>query len=464
LETYEETRDPQLGRQIVGEKRILEASSDSLDRALADAVEQHYRNANFRVAISGELINRYVGHERSETRPVRDRIGGAAIRGQSHLQSSSRVRLEPATGRWDLGVESQGTVKSSSLADGGQAQFRTKMDTDFSVHKRVVVDATGVLMQPASIDVDTQNRLMGVTTDVDWIPFLGSYARDRARREFRARQARARMEVKSKVASEAVNTVDQETKEAVERIEKQIRGRVTDRLAEFGVKVTPVELTTTHQRVVARMRVASDDQAGSHTPRPRALSDSLASAQIHESALTNAAISLELDGRRFTAVELAEQLQRKFPNAKRHDLNDEQRDTVFQFAKQDAVQFLVEDGKLEVTLAMTSVEVDGRRMRNFVVHAFYVPEVNGLEAELIREGSLGIEGRLSSGERARLHNVFNAVLSPERTIPIVRLDDDSDKRLAGLMITQLVLEDGWFGLAIGPASNARVAERSRSLR
>jgi hypothetical protein len=47
---------------------------------------------------------------------------------------------------------------------------------------------------------------------------------------------------------------------------------------------------------------------------------------------------------------------------------------------------------------------------------------------------------------------------------MVQLDDKSDPRLAGLMITQLVLEDGWMGLAVGPASSARVAERSRSLR
>jgi hypothetical protein len=93
-----------------------------------------------------------------------------------------------------------------------------------------------------------------------------------------------------------------------------------------------------------------------------------------------------------------------------------------------------------------------------------VPVVEGLDAELVRDGSLGIEGRLGSAQRATLHNVFNSVLPPERRLPILRLDEPDDPRLQGLMITQLVLEDGWLGLAIGPASNDRVAERSRSLR
>jgi hypothetical protein len=464
LETYEETRDPQLGRQIVLKKRSLEASGDSLDRALADAVEQHYRNANVRVAISAEMLNRYVGQERSEVRPLRDHINGASIRGQSHMQSSSRVQLDPATGRWDVGVRSQGTIQANAMADGGQAQFRSQTATDFSARKRIVVDSEGVLMQPASIDVDSHSRLMGVTTDADWVPFVRSYARGRAVQEYRARQPRAKMEIESKVAAEAANTLDQETKEAVERVEKQIRDRVTDRLAEYGVKVTPVELTTTHERVVARLRVASDEQAGSHTPRPRALSDSLASAQIHETALTNAAVSLELDGRRYSATELADLFYKKFPQAEERSIDEEHRRAVFQFTKRDAVKFHIENGRLEVTLSLASVELDGRRMRNFVVHAFYVPAVHGLEAELVRDGSLGVEGRLSSSDRARLHNVFNSVLPPERTIPMVRLDDTNDPRLAGLMITQLVMEDGWLGVAVGPAENARVAERSRSLR
>jgi hypothetical protein len=464
LESYERSRDPEIARRIVAEKRSLEASDDSLDRALADSVEQHYRNANVRVAISAEMLNRYVGQERTEVRPLRDRINGASIRGQSHLQSTSRVQLEPAEGAWDLDIESEGTIRSNAMADGGQARFRSQTNAEFSAEKRVVVDSTGVVMQPASIDVDSTNRLAGVTTDLDWVPFVRLYARDRAMREYRIRQSRAKSEVESRVASEAAGTLDRETQEAVARIEKQIRDNVTDRLSAYGVKATPIELRTTDQRVVARLRIASDDQPGSHTPRPRALSDSLASAQIHESALSNAAVSLELDGRKYTATELAELFRNKLPRSGDRKIEEKRRDAIFQFADHDAVKFLIEDGRLEVIVSMACLELDGRKMRNFIVHALYAPKVDGLEAELVRDGSLGIEGRLSSADRARLHNVFNEILPADRPMPLVRFEDKNDKRLTGLMITQLVLEDGWLGVAIGPATTERVAERSRSLR
>lgn len=464
LETYERTRDPQLARQVAQERRALESSDDSLDQALADAVEQHYRNANVRIAITAEMLNRFVASERTEMQSVYDRIAGTPVRGQSHTLSESRVRLEPATGRWQLGIEAEGVVKSNTLADGGQARLRSYGATNFTAQKSVVVDPNGVWLQPTVVGATNHNRLVGVTTDFDWVPLFGSYARNRAMVEYRAKRPRAKAEVEFKVAARASDQVDRETREAVDRVEQDVRQRFTDRLADFGIDLTPVELTTTQERVVARLRVAGDQQLGSHTPRPRALSDSLASVQVHETALTNAAVSLALDGRSYTAPELQTMLREKFPRLALENSLEATRDTVFHFTEQDAVQFRIIDGRLEVMLALASLQQEGRQIRNFVVHAFYAPVVDGLNAELVRDGALGIEGRFSSGDRARLHNVFNSVLAAERRLPIVRLADPVDPRLDGLMITQLVLEDGWVGLAVGPQDSGRVAERSRSLR
>ena len=137
---------------------------------------------------------------------------------------------------------------------------------------------------------------------------------------------------------------------------------------------------------------------------------------------------------------------------------------MFDFAEQDAVQFRIADQQLELVLSMREVNHERNPVRNFRVHAFYAPVLNGLEAEFVRVGALGIEGRIGTGERARMHAVFNKVLTEERKLPIVRLNDPQDQRLAGLMITQLVLEDGWIGLAIGPGSPERTAELTRMLR
>lgn len=464
LEVYEQTREPRLARELANDQHLLASSADSLDRALAEAVEQHYRNANVRLAITAELLNRFVSSEHSEIRPVRDRIAGAPVRGRSHTQAQSHVRLDPAAGRWQMSIEADGVVRSDTIADGGRARLRSHSETEFAASKTIVVDPDGVQLERAVVGADAHNRLVGVTTDFDWLPLVGSYARSRAVGQFRARRQRAVADVEHRVSLQAAEQIDQQTREALTRIEQQVRERITERLAEARIELTPIEMTTTERRIVGRFRVAGRHQLGSHTPRPRAISDSLGSIQIHETALTNAAASLLLEGRRFNGPSLRAHLREKFPRMAHGDTSSERRDVVFHFAAEDAVQFHIDRGRLELTLSLASLEQEGRQLRDITVHAYYVPVVNGLEAELVRDGSLGIEGRFSSADRARLHNVFNSVLPPERRLPILRVENPDDPKLAGLMITQLVLEDGWLGLAVGPAENERVAERSRSLR
>jgi hypothetical protein len=464
LEAYEQSRDPRLARQVVEQQRTLESSRDTLDQSLAEAVEQHYRNANIRVAITAELLNRLVAQRRSEARLVRDRIAGTPVRGQSRTQSESSIRLHPATGYWHLNLETQGVVESDTLAGGSRARLRSFGATDFVAHKSIVVDSTGVRVNPAAVNAANYSRLAGVRTEFDWIPLIGAYARDRAVEQYHAKRRYAKAEVEAKVAAQAAQQVDRDTQEAVYRIEHDVRKRLIKPIADFGIEVTPIELATTDQRIVARLRVAGHHQLGSHTPRPRALSDSLASLQLHETALTNAAVSLGLDGRRFTAVQLQDLLREKLPRLAQTPATNVRRDTSFEFAYREAVQFRIDDGRMELVLSLSAFQHEGRRTHDFIVHATYLPVVNGLDAELMRAGPLGIEGRLSSAERARLHNAFREVLPDDRRLPIVRLDADAQRRLAGLMITQMVLEDGWLGVAIGPATANRVAERSRSLR
>jgi hypothetical protein len=464
LEQYEISRDTRLARQIAVEKKSLQSSADAADRAVADSVEQHYRNANLRIAITAEMLNRLAGVERDEWQPVNSQIAGAYVHGQSNVHSQSHVLLDPSGDEWLLELKADGVVDSNTLANSGPVRFRSRGTTDFTGRKQIVVNDKGVHLRQSDTSASNSSRLVGVTTDYDWMPIIGGMARDRAISEYRSRQGHVRSQIEDRVAAEARETLDQQTKEAVDQIRKQTYDRFASELDAFDIKLTPIEMKTTAERLVARLRVAGDKQLGSHTPRPRALSDSLASAQVHETALTNLAITLGLDGKRFTAPELRNMLREKFPQLATRNPTVAKQETIFQFAAEDAVQVHINDGRLELAIAFDSIELDGDVMRGVVIHAYYTPKIDGLNAELVRDGSLGVEGRFSAGDRARLHNIFNRVLPEERHLPVVRIENANDKRFKGLMITQLVLEDGWAGLAVGPATEARVAERVRSLK
>lgn len=463
LEHYEHTRSPKLARAIVERQRLLAASADLRQRELADQLEQNYRNANVRFAISAAMMERFVEQPEPQFSPVRDRIAGTPVRGRSETFAENNVQLRPDEARWNLGLESQGMVQSNTVADGGQAKVRSRSTTQFTAEKNIVVDPHGVRMGIASADAQTCSRLVGIETSFDWLPVVDQMVRDRALEEYGRKRMRAAAEVEYKVARRVESQLDERADQAVERMEHQLRDRVTGPLEHAGVTWMPIQLSTTEDRVVARLRVAGDDQLAGHTPRPRAPADSVASLQLHESALTNAARSLQLDGRRFTTPELQTFLREKFSRSSQPEMNVES-DTEFEFAEADAVRVRMADERLEVILSLAEVNYERDPVRNFRVHAFYRPLIQGVEAELVRDGALGIEGRLRTGERARMHGVFNKVLSDDRRLPILRLSNPSDPRLAGLMITQLVLEDGWMGLSLGPEAPNRTAERSRMLR
>ncbi len=276
LETYETSRDPKLGRCVAQQQQSLKASADSADRTLADAVEQHYRNANIRVAITAEMLNRLVDERRMESKAVHDQIAGTFVRGRSDVRSESRVLLDPSADEWQLELSTNGVVESNTLADGGPVRFRSRGTTGFSAHRKIVVDDKGVQFKRSDVAAMCRNRLVGVTTDYDWVPLFGSYARERAVEEYRAKQGRVKSQVEFRVASQARQTLNQQTREAVDKIRQQTYDRVASQLDEFGINLTPVEMKTTPERLVARVRVAGEKQLGSHTPRPRALSDSLA--------------------------------------------------------------------------------------------------------------------------------------------------------------------------------------------
>jgi hypothetical protein len=464
LEAYEKSRSPRLARTILQRQRQLAEANDEREQDLANQIEQNYRNANVRFALSAELLQRFIPKQQSETSAVHDRIVGTPVRGQSITSSDNKVNLEPDSQRWHVNLESDGTVDSDTISDAGQVKLHTLGSTSFTAAKSILVERDGVQLGASTADAKNTSRLVGVRTDFDWMPIVNDVVRDRAIEEDHKKRSRAKAEVECKVADRVEEQLDDRAGQAVDKVQNEMREQVTGPLEAAGVELTPIELSTTALRVIARLRVAGAEQLGGHTPRPRAPADSLASVQVHESALTNAAVSLGLDGKRLTAPELQTLIREKLSRSTEPSPTLVEADTVFEFAPQDAVRFRVADQKLELILSMREVNHQRSIVQNFRVHAFYVPVLSGLEAEFVRDGALGVEGRIRTGERAAMFAVFSKVLTEDRKLPIVRLNDPNDERLAGLMITQLVLEDGWIGMAIGPRSPDRTAERTRMLR
>jgi hypothetical protein len=257
--------------------------------------------------------------------------------------------------------------------------------------------------------------------------------------------------------------MDREADAKLHEFEARVSEHLMQPLERFALVAEPVDLSTTEERAVMRMRLAGEHHLGAHTPRPSAPSDSLASVQLHHSALNNAIRGLELDGRRLTVAELHELLQSKFADRAEAPPADLPQRAIVEFAKHDAVRVACHDDCVELTLNIVELRKGRDSIRNVVVHAFFRPVIDGLEMKLVRDGSLQFEGaHLRSGPRLVLHSVFGKLLRRDQQIPVITPRFRDDPRFAGLMVTQLVIDDGWIALSLGPAMPERTAWRTRS--
>ena len=449
LEEYERRGNPRLAQAIASQLLVMHASEDQSARELGAQVDAQYRNSNFRIAISDKLIARRLPKSSVVRSPLRDRFLGADVRGTTTTKTNLALRLIPDEAHWRLGFEARGTVATHSTSTTGPVSLRSRGHTSFVATKDVAVDRREVVVSAAQCKAKNHTRLVSIETRMDSVPMMSRFVRSRAKERFQKTNRKIRQRTERKVEHRVAKALDQKAGAAIEGIRQQYMKNVVGRAAELGMHVQPVEVRTTESRLIARLRVAANDQLAGHTPRPRAPGDSLASLQLHQSAINNAAAGLELAGRRFTPKELGAHLAERLQAPYLAEVQLQTPPAVLMFSNKQPVTVHLGEGQARLVLAIAELRLGNSRYRNFKVHASYQPHPEGITANIRRTGGLEIEGRLKTSARLKLHGVFGKVLSDKRSIPLLATILDNEK-FDDLMITQMVMDDGWLGLAVGP--------------
>jgi hypothetical protein len=456
LERYERTDLPNDGRRLAEDCQYLAASSSEAYRQLASRVEQHYRNANVRLALSEELLNLLVPKRAAEYAPVDDTVLGVPVRGQSFMASDVRLRLIPDPARVLLALEVTARVSSLTSATKGPATFINDSQAMYTARKPMAIDLRGIVLWPTEVDVDNDSRLRQVYTDFDPVPLFGPLARSVAEKKHNQNKPAADAEVREKIVARATERVDRETSAGLTEASRKLHQTVLGPIEALLLDPTLVAAETTEQRCVMRVRLAGHDQLGSHTPRPQAPADSLASAQIHESLLNNVIERLELDGQTFTLAELAQRIAERLHRGPPKPVDADQEDVKITFAAQNAVCVRCVEGRLEVTLSVAKLSKSPRRWKDFQVRVFYRPEIQGRSIELVRDGVVQLIGtsRLATGSQLALRGVFSKVFSQKSPWNVTPEAFVKNPKLAGLAFTQFAIGDGWIGVALGQPRTA----------
>jgi hypothetical protein len=251
--------------------------------------------------------------------------------------------------------------------------------------------------------------------------------------------------------------VDRETTAQISAAASRLQEKVLGPMDSLMLDPTLIAAETTEQRFAMRIRLAGQDQLGSHTPRPQAPADSVASVQVHESLLNNVLDRLDLDGQTFTLPQLRDHVARQFRRFQPKPIDPDQEDVKITFAAKDAIHAHCVGGRLELCLAIAKLTKSPRKWKDFEVCAYYRPEVKGRSVELVRDGVVQLIGpHLSLGAQIPLRGVFSKVFSQKEPIKVTPEQFVNNPKLTGLSITQFAIDDGWVGVAVGPQRTAAI--------
>lgn len=448
LERYEASGAASAARRVAEDCRSLRWSPKAEHHELARQLERHYRNANLRIAVTDEFLNHCLPRQPLVRSRIDDRILGAKVRGESATSTRLRIRLLPGRGRLRVGMQAMGLVQSDTSSSSGPAVFYSRGRTQYVAEKVIDFSRAGLRLWPAVAEARAANNLLNFNTDFDEVPLFGSLARSVILFEHDDVHADALREMEWRVAQTARQRMDREADRKIRAAAKRFETKILDRLERLALRPEPLELQTTDERLVTRLRLAADDQLAAHTPRPRALSNSLASLQLHASVLNNVIEQFDLRGQTFELAELYRHLGERL-DVELPPPDDLPPDTTVTFAAKNPILVRLRDGRVQITLSIVQIAQPRRRYRYFRVHAFYRPEIDGMTVQLVRDESIRLAGRdLGFGDQLVLRSVFSKVFSKHRPLTLIPSQAAADPRLAGLAINQFDIEDGWIGVSI----------------
>ncbi|WP_153557323.1 hypothetical protein [Roseimaritima sediminicola] len=438
---------------VAATSQTLRFAAGSHPQQVAEAINTYYRNANLRLAVSQDLLNRLLPDPPPRTVPVSQSILGTQIHGTSEVASEVQIRLVPAADRWNLQVLTDGQIQAETTGLNGPVTVRNHSEAAFRASTELHVTDRGVRLLPSQTDVSQQTFLRGLHTRYDDFPLIGSLVRGIAMSKYHEARSRSKHISEARMRRQIAANVDEELETQIGEKSQRLAEQLLGPLARLRLAPTVVDLQTDTQRLTARYRLAGDWQLAAFTPRPRAMSDSLLSVQVHQSALNNTLERLVPSAEPQSIRTVAEDLVDMFGGDVSRLPADLPEDVYLQFSRTRPVTTEIEDDRLWLTFRVLRLEREGGlNLRHFIVRACYRGERQGLEARFVREGHLSIKGpRMSMGARVAVRAIFNKILNEDRPLPLTTPKLSEHPGLAGTEISQLELRDGWLGLALAPA-------------
>jgi len=452
IETFEQHPSNKNVERVATHLEVLRWSEIQSAQNLKRTLDVHWRNANICATANSDLLNRLLPTVQSQQDRIRDAIDGVQVVGRTDTSTNLFLHLLPDDRKIRMSLEAHGRVSSNTVSHKGPVHVRNKGLTQYEVKKLIVVSHDGIQQQRATATAQLSSDLVGLETQFDSIPLIGSVARSIARSQVGHRQGMANRKVERKVSQQASERLDKKVQQKIHEVESKFTADVLLPLRALKLQPTVIDLRTTNEYVRARYRVAATEQLAAYTPRPRAPQDSLMNIQIHQSALNNTIDQLDLAGRELSLHELHTKFTQQLAINSGHLVENLPGGISIRFAKSEPIRIHYQNGCFEVVLKIAKlVKANSRRWRNFTVRGIYEKDPNDLRGRFYREQGIQLEGhRLQY--RLALRVIFSKVMSRNRAFYLIPESFAQNPQFQDLQVTQFVVKNGWIGFAWGKTS------------
>ena len=450
LENFESNGRISDGKFIATQTCIYSRSSHKDFAKAGKILDQHWRNANLRVAIHQRLLNRYLTADDGSQDTIHGYYSGSHIHGSSWTNRRLKWNLIPDPNRIRLDLQAEGNVRTRTTANSGTVRTTNQGNSNFQAKKSIVLDQHGLQHNETTCSAHNLSKILSIHTEYDSFPFLGDWVRSLAESQAKENIGSAQDYTERLVALKAKRELDKEFNNQLGQLKREYFDHIFP-LADMGLEPMPIHLQTTDQRIIARYRLAGHHQLAAHSPRPQAPSDSLLSVQLHQSALNNLVEQLHLNGKRFKLEDLYVHFSRQMGRKEPPIPDDLPSGIELRFAQQEPLRFAFRNGHVRVTLRLFSLTRGRRdRWRNITVHGDYLPNSSAMQGSLVREKGIQLTGRrLGFADQVALRTIFSTLFSRNREYTLLTEQLAQAQPFQDLKIHQFVIRDGWIGIAWG---------------
>ncbi len=466
LEQFEQVRSAPIAAQVATQIEALRYVPLPEAATLFHVLETHYRNANFRFALSEELINQLLPALEPTEEPVRTEMLGARVSGHNNTWTRLYVELIEDPERIHLRLLAKGTTQLETVSRKGPVRLYSEGTSHFRADKQLLISPQGIVVGPAVANAKGGSRLVDVKTDYDRVPLIGWIVKQIAIDEHREYRPLLRARLRNRIRQTATQRLDDSLQSRVTGAGQKVRQAVLDPLGKKGLDPCAIEMRTTTDRIILRGRIASHTQLAAYTPRPRARADSVLSLQIHESTVNNLVQRLPINGQEIGLADLVDRMASRL-GIDREDIHEDiPEGIVLRLATDVPVQFQFQQGHLLVTIRLSELRTERRTWHNLTVRGRYRASVENMDVDLTREGGIElISEAVGFRDQLALRGIFTKVMTRNHRLSIVQGRLESDPRLQDLTATQFIVRDGWIGVSIGhsdsASSDARLTRNTR---